>query len=88
MSGNFDETVFPDPSAFNLQRPNARRHLSFGVGIHRCVGDRLAGLQLRILWEEILHREAVLEVAGAPEQIYSNHVRDIRNIPVREVSRS
>lgn len=88
VSGNFDETVFPNPSAFSLQRPNARRHLSFGAGIHRCVGDRLAELQLRILWEEILRREMALDVTGAPERIYSNNVRGIRRMPVRVVSRA
>lgn len=83
MSGNFDETVFPDPMAFSLQRDNARRHLSFGAGIHRCVGDRLAELQLRILWEEILARQLAVEVTGPAERVYSNIIRGIRSLPVR-----
>ena len=56
VSGNRDETAIEDPETFRVDRPKARQHLSFGAGIHRCVGDRLAEMQLKILWQEILKR--------------------------------
>ncbi len=64
VSGNWDEAVIPDPKRFDIQRQKARRHLAFGAGIHRCVGDRLAELQLQILWEEILKRDLKFELMG------------------------
>jgi cytochrome P450 len=57
--------------------------LAFGAGIHRCVGDRLAELQLRILWEEILKRRFGLEIMGEPKRLYSNFIRGFRSLPVR-----
>ena len=51
ISGNRDESIFEEPDIFKIDRPNPNRHLSFGAGIHRCVGDRLAVMQLRIFWE-------------------------------------
>jgi cytochrome P450 len=56
--------------------------LSFGAGIHRCVGDRLAEMQLRILWEEILARDLQIEIVGSPVRLYSNFIRGIRALPV------
>ena len=56
LSGNRDESVFDDADRFIIDRPNARQHVSFGYGLHRCMGNRLAEMQLRILWEEILAR--------------------------------
>jgi cytochrome P450 len=85
ISANHDEEVFADPYRFDIARPNARRHLSFGAGIHRCVGDRLAELQLRILWEEILKRDLRIEVAGEPVRIHSNIVRGYHALPVRVI---
>ena len=64
-------------------RAKPRQHLSFGAGIHRCVGDRLAEQQLRILWEEILQRDFRFEIMGAPQRLYSNFIRGIRALPVR-----
>ena len=65
VSGNRDETAIESPSV--RRRPRAaRQHLSFGAGIHRCVGDRLAEMQLSILWEEILKRDLDIEIAGPP----------------------
>ena len=61
----------------------ARQHLSFGFGIHRCVGNRLAELQLRILWEEIIKRFPVIEVVGEPVHVRSPFVRGFRHLPVR-----
>jgi cytochrome P450 len=83
VSGNRDEAVIDDAEAFRVDRPRARQHLGFGAGIHRCVGDRLAEMQLRILWEEILKRDLDLEVAGPPVRLYSNFIRGIRSLPVR-----
>ncbi len=83
ISGNFDDSVFESPDDFIIDRDNARRHLSFGAGIHRCVGDRLAELQLRILWEEIFAREMRIEVMGPAERLYSNFIRGFSSLPVR-----
>lgn len=83
ISGNRDEAVFDDPDAFRIDRDNARRHLSFGMGIHRCMGRRLAELQLTILLEEILARWTRIEVAGEPERIKSNFVHGYVSLPVR-----
>ena len=63
------------------QRP--RQHLSFGFGIHRCVGNRLAELQLKIVWEEILKRFPKIEVVGEPKRVYSNFVKGYETLPVR-----
>jgi cytochrome P450 len=82
VSGNRDESAMPDPERFDIERPKVRQHLSFGAGIHRCVGDRLAELQLRILWEEILARDLTIEVVGPPVRLYSNFIRGIRSLPV------
>jgi cytochrome P450 len=83
VSGNRDEEVIDDPEGFVIDRPRPRHHLSFGSGIHRCVGDRLAELQLQILWEEILRRDLDIEVVGAPVRAYSNFLRGIKSLPVR-----
>ena len=59
------------------------QHLSFGFGIHRCVGNRLAELQLRILWEELLPRYPVIGVLAPPRRTYSNFIHGMRSMPVR-----
>jgi cytochrome P450 len=82
VSGNRDENAIPDPETFDVERPKVRQHLSFGAGIHRCVGDRLAEMQLRILWEEILRRDLRIDIAGPPVRLYSNFIRGIRSLPV------
>jgi cytochrome P450 len=82
-SGNRDEEAIHDPMAFIIDRKNPRQHLSFGFGIHRCVGNRLAEMQLRIVWEEILKRFHMVEVVGAPERLLSSFVRGITKLPVR-----
>lgn len=64
LSANFDEAEFDEPERFRVDRENARRHLAFGYGIHRCVGARLAELQLRILIEEMLARRMRVHVTG------------------------
>jgi len=83
VSGNRDEEVLENPDAFIIDRPRPRTHLSFGFGIHRCVGMRLAELQLRIVWEEILKRFERIEVVGEPKRIYSSFVRGYETLPVR-----
>jgi cytochrome P450 len=83
ISGNRDESVINNPDAFIVNRTKPRQHLAYGAGIHRCVGDRLADLQLRILWEEILARDLDIEVVGPPKRLYSNLIRGIRELPVR-----
>jgi len=83
VSGNRDEEVIDNPNAFIIDRPRARQHLSFGFGIHRCVGNRLAEMQLRIVWEEILKRFQFIEVMGEPERIYSSFIKGYANLPVR-----
>jgi cytochrome P450 len=82
VSGNRDETAIDEPDRFVIGRPRPRQHLSFGAGIHRCVGDRLAEMQLKILWEEILKRDLAFEIAGPPVRLYSNFIRGIRALPV------
>jgi cytochrome P450 len=83
VSGNRDETVIENPNAFLVDRPRARQHLSFGFGIHRCVGNRLAELQLKIIWEEILKRFPRIEVMGEPKRVYSSFVKGYESLPVR-----
>jgi len=83
VSGNRDEAAIDEPERFVVGRPKARHHLSFGAGIHRCVGDRLAEMQIRILWEELLKRDLEIEVVAPPVRLYSNFIRGIRSLPVR-----
>ena len=81
-SGNRDPEMFERPDDFRIDRPNARRHVSFGFGIHRCMGNRLAELQLRILWEEILKRFHRVEVTGEPTRVYSSFIHGYSKLPV------
>jgi cytochrome P450 len=84
LSGNRDEEAIEDADAFVIDRARPRQHLSFGFGIHRCVGNRLAEMQLTILWEEILKRDLpMIEVMGPPTRGYSNILRSIASLPVR-----
>ncbi|WP_207482989.1 cytochrome P450 [Arenibaculum pallidiluteum] len=87
LSANRDEAVFEDPDRFWLERPNAARHLSFGHGIHRCIGSRLAEMQVQILWEGILRRFPSIEVAGEPTRTYSTFINGYDSLPVRIPSR-
>ncbi len=83
ISGNRDEEVIANADQFIIDRPNARQHLSFGFGIHRCMGNRLAEMQLRILWEEIMQRFHFVEVVGEPERVYSSFVKGFTKLPVK-----
>ena len=83
LSGNRDESAIRDADQFIIDRERPRQHLSFGFGIHRCVGNRLAELQLKILWEEILRRFEKIEVVGEPTRVRSAFVRGFSKLPVR-----
>ena len=83
ISGNRDEEAFADPHRLIVDRSNARSHVSFGYGIHRCMGNRLAEMQLRVLWEEILPRFHHIEVIGEPVRTKSNIIRGYQRLPVR-----
>jgi len=83
VSGNRDERMFEDPDRLIIDRSNARRHVAFGFGIHRCMGNRVAEMQLRILWEEILKRFTTVEVVGEPTLVQSNFVLGYETLPVR-----
>jgi cytochrome P450 len=82
-SGNRDERKIDRPDEFIIDRKGARNHLSFGFGIHRCMGNRLAEMQLRILWEELLKRFENIEVVGEPERVQSNFVRGYSELMVK-----
>jgi cytochrome P450 len=83
VSGNRDEEAIENPNAFIIDRARPRQHLSFGFGIHRCVGNRLAEMQLRIVWEEILKRDLEIEVLGEPTRLHSTFVKGYTALPVR-----
>jgi len=83
LSANRDEQAIERPHEFVVDRPRPKHHLAFGFGIHHCVGNRLAELQLRILWEEILRRYPVIELAGEPVRTKSNFVHGFVSMPVR-----
>jgi cytochrome P450 len=83
VSGNRDESAIDNADEFIIDRKNPRHHISFGFGIHRCMGNRLAEMQLRILWEEIMQRFHKVEVVAEPERVRSNFVRGYKSLPVR-----
>jgi cytochrome P450 len=83
VSGNRDGDVIPDPDRFIIDRERPRTHVGFGFGIHRCVGNRLAEMQLRVMWEEVLERFPFIEVTGEPRRMNSNFVKGYEAMPVR-----
>jgi len=83
VSGNRDDTKIDRPDEFIIDRKYARNHVSFGFGVHRCLGNRLAEMQLRLVWEEILKRFEKIEIVGQPRRLKSNFVRGITELPVR-----
>ncbi len=83
VSANRDEEVFPDGDRLWIDRPNAKHHLAFGFGVHRCMGAHLAEMQLRVLWEEALARFERIEVVGDPVRVRSNFVRGYTDLPVQ-----
>jgi len=74
--------VFENPDKLIVDRPNARRHLAFGYGVHRCVGARLAELQLRVLLEEMHERKMRVRVAGDVTRVRANFVHGFRKMEV------
>jgi cytochrome P450 len=82
-SANHDEGAIDNPDAYIIDRERPRQHMSFGFGIHRCVGNRLAELQLKILWEEILKRWDFVEVVEEPERVPSAFVKGYKKLMVR-----
>ncbi len=88
VSGNRDEEVIDKPNAYIIDRERPRTHISFGFGIHRCVGNRLAELQLKVIWEEILKRFPTVEVVGEPKRVYSSFVKGYESLPVIIPSRN
>jgi cytochrome P450 len=83
VSGNRDDTVIDRANEFLIDRPNVKQHLSFGWGVHFCVGSRLAEMQLRVLWEEIMMRFRQVEVVEAPVRVRSCFVKGISELNVR-----
>jgi cytochrome P450 len=83
VSGNRDESVIERPNEYIIDRARPRQHLSFGFGIHRCVGNRLAEMQLRIIWEEILKRFPMIELMDEPVRVPSPFVKGYLSLPVR-----
>jgi cytochrome P450 len=82
VSANHDESVFPDPRTFDAARsPN--RHLAFGAGAHQCLGLHLARLEMRILFEELLDRLDMIELAGEPKRANSTFVGGLKTLPLR-----
>jgi cytochrome P450 len=82
VSGNRDDEVIERPDDYIIDRARPRQHISFGFGIHRCVGNRLAELQLQIIWEETLKRFPEIEVVGPPKRVYSTFVKGYERLPV------
>ncbi|MEZ5557547.1 MAG: cytochrome P450 [Pseudomonadales bacterium] len=87
LSGNRDPEVFDDPDAFVIDRDNARKHISFGFGIHRCMGNRVGEMQLRVLWEEIMKRFDTIELMGEPVRTRHVFIRGFTHMPVRVVQK-
>jgi cytochrome P450 len=83
VSGNRDDEVIENPYDFIIDRKRPRTHISFGFGIHRCVGLRLAELQLKIIWEEILKRFDAIEVLDEPRRVFSSFIKGYETLPVR-----
>ncbi len=87
ISANMDEDVFDNPEILDIDRENADRQLSFGYGIHFCMGSRVAELQLRVLWEEMLKRFDTIEVLAEPERVFSSFVHGYASRPVKVTRR-
>jgi cytochrome P450 len=83
VSANRDETAIERAGEFIIDRARPRMHAAFGFGIHRCLGQRLAEMQLRVVWEEMLARFPTIEVVGEPRRLRSNFVKGYEHLPVR-----
>ena len=82
VSGNRDEEAIENPNAYIVDRERPRQHVSFGFGIHRCVGNRLAELQLRVIWEEIMRRFPDIQLMGEPTRVASSFIKGYERLPV------
>ncbi len=82
VSGNRDESHVDNPNAYIIDRERPRQHMSFGFGIHRCVGNRVAEMQLTIIWEEILKRFPVIQLVEEPVRNYSAFVHGYESMKV------
>ena len=87
ISANMDEEIFDNPEVLDIDRENADQQLSFGYGIHFCMGSRVAELQLRVLWEEMLKRFETIEVLAEPERVFSSFVHGYASMPVKVTRR-
>ena len=83
VSANRDETAIERANEFLIDRKDSKKHLSFGWGTHFCMGSRIAEMQVRVLWEEILKRFRTIEVMGEPERVKSCFVKGYKTLPVR-----
>jgi cytochrome P450 len=83
ISANRDSSVIERADEFLIDRENSKQHLSFGLGVHFCMGSRLAEMQLRVLWEEIQKRFRLIEVVGDPVRVRSNFVKGFTELSVR-----
>jgi cytochrome P450 len=82
VSGNRDDEVIHNPDSYIIDRERPRQHISFGFGIHRCVGNRLAELQLKIIWEEIMKRFPDIKVVEEPKRVFSTFVKGYESMKV------
>lgn len=81
-SANRDEAAFEAPFEFRLdRRPN--KQVAFGYGVHVCLGQHLARLEMKILWEELIPRLKSVELAGTPRRTISNFVCGPKHVPIR-----
>jgi cytochrome P450 len=85
VSGNRDDTAIDRPDEFIIDRERPRQHVAFGFGIHRCVGSRLAEMQLRVVWEEMLKRFSFIEIMGEPVRMKNNFVKGYEALPARVI---
>ena len=82
ISGNRDEEAIDNANEFIIDRDNPRQHTAFGYGVHRCVGNRLAEMQLRVMWEEIMQRFSRIEVVGEPVYLPTSFIHGIKDLQV------
>jgi cytochrome P450 len=83
-AANRDAAVFYEPEKFDLHRPNARKHMSFGVGIHRCLGSHFARMMFQVMLGQVLERLPDFELAGEPERFAdAGEVYAVRRLPIK-----
>ena len=82
ISGNRDEEIWPDPFKFDITREN-NRHVAFGYGVHVCLGQHLAKMEIRAFFKELLRRLDAIEMTGQPKRVQSTFVTGLKTLPVR-----